>query len=118
MDIIPAMIELDVEARKKPVEADAETPFRILILGDFGCVTKRPMAVDRDNIDQLIKQLGVSVRLPVMGQITFEELEDFHPDQLLLRLNSLAQLDELRAKGYEVEVLTSDKDWLRKELHL
>ena len=80
------------EPRGKP---KPETPFQILILGDFsagssrGLVAKtptdrRPILVDRDNFDEVLARLGVEIHLP-MGKkapplkLRFRELEDFHP---------------------------------------
>jgi type VI secretion system protein ImpC len=96
-----ADVELDIEARPKPrlERPEAETPFRILILGDFsgranrGLLEtrlggRRPLLVDRDNFDQILAKLHPELRLPVAGAesssvaLRFAELEDFHPDRI------------------------------------
>src|SRR5262249_40189083 len=74
-------------------------PMRILILGDFSgqasreaerpeIAKRRPIVVDRDNVDQVMSKLGVGLRLSVAGNETvglkFQELEDFHPDRIFL----------------------------------
>jgi type VI secretion system protein ImpC len=99
------------EARGKP---KPETPFQILILGDFsagssrGLVAKtpadrRPILVDRDNFDEVLARLGVEIHLP-MGKkapplkLRFRELEDFHPDKLFDRVEPLEALREARRK--------------------
>jgi type VI secretion system protein ImpC len=86
-------------------------PLRIAILGDFGGQpgdaennSSGPFPVDCDNFDEVLARFGVTLNLPPNEKrpweikLQFNKLEDFHPEQLLLRLNSLAQLNELRAK--------------------
>ncbi len=86
-------------------------PLRLAILGDFGgqpgdaeSKSSGPLPVDSDNFDEVFARFGVTLDLPPNEKrpweikLQFRKLEDFHPEQLLLRLNSLAQLDELRAK--------------------
>lgn len=88
---------------------DSETPFRILVLGDFsgrasrGILTKgprRPVAVDRDNFEDVLDSLQVEVRLPVNGGdgigVRVLELDDFHPDRLFQRLEVFRKLRALR----------------------
>ncbi|MBI4909395.1 MAG: type VI secretion system contractile sheath large subunit [Acidobacteria bacterium] len=88
---------------------DSETPFRILVLGDFsgrasrGILTKgprRPIAIDRDNFEDVLDSLQVEVRLPVTGGdgigIRIVELDDFHPDRLYQRLDVFRKLRVLR----------------------
>jgi type VI secretion system protein ImpC len=92
----------------------AETPFRIVILGDFrGCqnrgqgdaigIAKRgPLQIDRDNFDEVLSRLGVELRLPLgeSGSIhlQFSELDDFHPDRIFERVAAFATLRSLRGK--------------------
>jgi type VI secretion system protein ImpC len=93
---------------------EPETPFRVLIMGDFsgranrGLVAgsladRQPTLVDRDNIDGVIAKLGVEIRLPTGKKasplkVRFQELEDFHPDQLFERVEPLGALREARRK--------------------
>jgi len=93
------MIELDVQSRRKrPQVPDEETPFRVLVLGDFGAETPRPVLVDRDNIDAVIDKLGVSLELDLAGEIRFRRMDDFHPDHLYARLPMFQTLREARRK--------------------
>src|SRR6185503_7185472 len=91
-------------------QADPE-PLRIAILGDFGgqgtgagTPLSGPPHVDFDNFDEVFTKIGVTLDLPPCEEraweikLRFRKLEDFHPDQLLLRLDPLAKLTELRAK--------------------
>ena len=94
---------------------DPETPFRILVMGDFSGRTsrsvdrpagewgdQRPILVDRDNLDRVMKKLRVEVLLPILGEnadpvnIRFSEMEDFHPNHLYDRLEVFQALKETR----------------------
>ena len=82
---------------------DPETPFHILILGDFSGRKNRaisgplagrtPAMIDRDHFDAVLAQAAPELHLFFDGvgspaiRITFQELADFHPDRLLERLN-------------------------------
>jgi type VI secretion system protein ImpC len=64
-------------------------PFKILVLGDFsgrssgkpGDLSLKPRLIDRDNFDDVLKLMNVS--LEVQGQqLRFSELEEFHPDRI------------------------------------
>lgn len=86
-------------------------PLRIAILGDFGAQTASaenreagPLPVDCDNFDKVFAQMGVALEMPPCKEGTpdlklqFRNLEDFHPDKLLLRVDPMAHLTDLRAK--------------------
>jgi type VI secretion system protein ImpC len=57
--------------------------------------------VDRDSLDEVMAKLGVEIRLP-LGKagpplaLRFRELEDFHPDRILERVDLLGRLGEAR----------------------
>ncbi|HEY7302785.1 MAG TPA: type VI secretion system contractile sheath large subunit [Bryobacteraceae bacterium] len=96
-------IELDVnagqanavaEAEPLRVNSDAEDPFRILVLGDFsgrGASVARPMRVDRDNLDQVIRALRPEAAISLGDKhrtsfsLTFDALEHFEPDSVFER---------------------------------
>jgi type VI secretion system protein ImpC len=99
------------EAHGRP---EPETPFRVLIMGDFSgrsnrglaakaLANRHPTLVDRDNFDEALAKLVGEIRLP-MGKkapplrLCFRELEDFHPDQLFERVELLEALREARRK--------------------
>jgi len=82
---------------------EPETPFRIAVFGDFSGRTnqgiidsaldnRRPLMVDRDNLDEVVAKLKVEINLPILGKesppvtIGFSELDNFHPDSLFERL--------------------------------
>ena len=76
-------------------------PMRLLVMGDFSgrAAAQRPALagrpthrVDIDNLDQVLRRLAPQVALPG-GDVSFESLDDFHPDSLFARL---ARFDALR----------------------
>jgi len=82
-----------------------ETPFRILMLGDWsGDAAKRslgerrPIEIDRDNFDEVISRLGVRIRLGDGQELSFSSLDDFHPDEIYKRVDIFAELRELRKR--------------------
>lgn len=103
-------IELEAGPQSQPAAVlETETPFRILILGDFSgrahrglCETgaalaRRPiLRVDRDNLDQVLARLAPSLALGPHVRISFRELEDFHPDRLYASLEIFRRLHAAR----------------------
>jgi type VI secretion system protein ImpC len=81
------MIELDVQAKRKKTEIQSETQTRYLVMGDFGAPSGQPIAVDRDNLDQVLGRQKVDLA----GSLV-RELEDFHPDRLYQRLEAFRDL--------------------------
>ncbi|MEA3546649.1 MAG: type VI secretion system contractile sheath large subunit, partial [Thermodesulfobacteriota bacterium] len=94
---------------------EAETPFRILLMGDFSgranrsreqsgtpLSNLRPILVDRDNFDKELAKLAVKIELSILGEnappvsIHFSELDDFHPDALYRRLEVFQALKDTR----------------------
>ncbi len=110
-------INLDVAVGRGPRNSlpDDEAPFRIALIGDFSGAshpsagriadlgTRQPIAVDRDNFDEVLAKLQPAIRLPASGNaaeevLTFSELDDFHPDRLLQRSAMFRRLRELRKR--------------------
>jgi len=88
-------VDIDVDAGSQPSREvpEPETPFRILILGDFSgranrgiceptLVGRRPIPVDRDNFEEVLERLLPELRLTPQVSLRFRELEDFHPDRI------------------------------------
>jgi type VI secretion system protein ImpC len=76
------MIELDVAPRRTQIVSSADEPARYLVLGDFGGRIAEPLAVDRDNLNDIMSILQVDA-----GGMRLRDLDDFHPDRLYQRLN-------------------------------
>jgi type VI secretion system protein ImpC len=83
------MIELDVASRRTKIVETAGEPARYLVLGDFGGRTGEPLAVDRDNLNDVLSILQVTV-----GGMRMHDLEDFHPDRLYERLDLASSIAE------------------------
>jgi type VI secretion system protein ImpC len=79
------MIELDVAPRRTKIVTSADEPARYLVLGDFGGKVVEPLAVDRDNLNDVLSILHVTA-----GGMRIRNLEDFHPDSLFERLELAA----------------------------
>jgi len=92
------------ETESTPV--DENSPFQILLLGDWssGAVKadlfeRKPIEIDRDNFEEVMRRLKVSVELDLFDDknnlttLSFNEIEDFHPDNLF---NFCSVFDDLR----------------------
>jgi predicted component of type VI protein secretion system len=70
---------------------DAREPMRVYFLGDFSAAnadqenapSHRILRIDIDNFDQVMTKLSPSICLPSGHHLIFNELEDFHPDNLI-----------------------------------
>jgi type VI secretion system protein ImpC len=106
-----------LESSGSPPRLDPGAPFRIGVLGDFsgrarGPVTelgaklasRKPLRVDRDNLDEVMAGLKVELHLPVAGEanarvsLRFKELDDFLPDRIFAQAAVFQQLKETRRK--------------------
>lgn len=107
-----------------------ETPFRILLMGDFSGRTGRgagnaarlrPAPVDRDSIDAVLKSMKVEIVLPLAGKnsgpvtIRFAAMEDFHPDSIYQRLDIFRELRDMREGLDDPAALAALADELRQE---
>jgi type VI secretion system protein ImpC len=103
--------------------ADAEriadpdsAPFRIALIGDFSgrstrgiaqtgrsLTARRPVRVDRDNVDDAIARVAPEIRVPMGSDpetpVQFAALDDFHPDRLVARLPRFGALREVRDRA-------------------
>src|SRR5262245_45342150 len=96
---------------------EPDVPFRIVVLGDFShrgasavsashpkLSERRPVLIDRDNFDDVLARMGIELELPITGPsarratLRIAELEDFHPDRIVTRVEALRLLDVLRAR--------------------
>ena len=111
---------------------DAETPFRILIMGDFsGSATRsqnasgkaltnpHPILVDRDTFGSVLEKLAVEIHLSILGEkeppvsITFSGLDDFHPESLYQRLDVFQALKDTRQSLHDPATLAAFVDELQ-----
>ncbi len=113
------------------------SPFRVLLLGDWSgranrrtnastdeLMSYQPLFVDRDNLENLLSQLGARLSLQVTNGdepllIEFRQLDDFHPDSLFRRLDVFDSLRRLRARLQNPKTFTDAavevRSWLSKD---
>lgn len=99
-----ARLEFDVGFGPRGRRREESVPMRLLLLGDFSRspaservpLARRPtQRVDVDSLDDVIGRLGPALTLPA-GEIEFASIADFHPDQLVARLEVFKTLGEKR----------------------
>ncbi len=105
-------IHLEAEpASQTATLPESDTPFRILILGDFTGRTNRGLhetgarlaerrtrQIDRDNFDAVLGAFAPALQLGPHIAWRFRELDDFHPDRLYAGLEIFERLRETRRK--------------------
>jgi type VI secretion system protein ImpC len=116
-------VGLDVNAgeHSQAREIGSDSPFRILIAGDFsGRASRgirsapRVVEIDVDNYDQVMASLGTAIDLPVIGRIEFRQFEDFHPDRLHQRLKAFHVLHEQRERLTDPDQYRSAAEDMRR----
>lgn len=101
-------VRLGNGTQTSPEPLDPGTPFRLLVLGDFGgagagpLATRKLRAVDRDVLEEELGRLQVTVDVPLGkgrdARIEPRDLDDFHPDRLLERVDVLAEWRKTRER--------------------
>ncbi len=115
-----------------PEAPDWSTPFRVAVLGDFtgrqnrgktesvdALRKRKPKKIDRENFDDFLASLGVALTLDVWNQykleLTFKNLDDFHPDALYKHLDEIDELDDDKKKSKFMSDLLHHPDFKRLE---
>jgi type VI secretion system protein ImpC len=104
-----ANIDVDASGEPAPETPEPDTPFRILLLGDFSgranrgiseldLAGRRPVLVDRDNFEEVLAKLQPELRLAPEISVAFRELDDFYPDRIFERLDLFSALREMRER--------------------
>lgn len=101
-------VRLGSGTQPSPEPLDPDTPFRLLVLGDFGgtgagaLATRKPHAVDRDVLEEEFSRLQVAMDVPLgkgrSAKIELRDLDDFHPDRLLESVDALSEWRKLRER--------------------
>jgi type VI secretion system protein ImpC len=102
-------IKIAVDGDTPQGQTVPETPFRVLLLGDFSgsgrkkpLPSRKPVQVDRDNFDEVLAAFHPELKLHLgdeeLATLQFSELDDFHPDHLLERVDMFRKLREMRAR--------------------
>lgn len=105
-----------VEEEPRRIQAE-DGAFRILVLGDFSgrrnrgvlepLGRRRPIRVDRDELDAVLSKLEARLLMPVAGTVgrpipaEFHSLEDFHPDSIFERVKAFSGLRQLRENLFD-----------------
>ncbi len=102
-------IKIAVDGDTSQARPLPETPFRVLLLGDFSgsgpkkpLPSRKPVQVDRDNFDEVLAAFHPELQLRLGDEelltVQFSDLDDFHPDRLLERVDMFRKLREMRAR--------------------
>lgn len=95
-----------------------EPPFKILVLGDLSgdaekpeVATRRLSEIDRDDFDAVMAKYAVRLDLDITGvgnlSLEFNELEDFHPDQIFRKVSLFTDLRDLRKRLRDPETFNA-----------
>lgn len=102
----PPRVQISYEVETGGASKKRELPMVVGILADLGgdagkYIERRFIEIDRDNFDKVMKKTGPTLAIKgiegLSGDVTFEKLEDFEPDQLVLKVEGLKDLFEQRA---------------------
>ena len=98
-------------------QAEVELPFKMLVLGDFTLCEddepleeKKPINIDKDNFNEVLKAQKISLQLNVPNKLSnnadpeeflathlaFNSINDFSPDSIVEQVPELRQMIELR----------------------
>lgn len=108
-------VHLDVSTgrHRSPAAPLPDDPFRICLIGDFrgrsgapadpGPIsTRRPRPVDRDDLDDVLARFDPRLSLDIDDgtevELSFSELEHFHPDEIFQRAPFFQALREARSR--------------------
>jgi len=101
---MPGRLEFDLGLGRSGRPREESEPLRLLVLGDFSgapaaerspLATRPTLQVDVDNIDAVVKRLRPRVTAAA-GEVSFQQMDDFHPDQLYARLDVFKALRQAR----------------------
>src|SRR5438132_3268179 len=111
MSISDSNLEAMFSMESNPRGVVEEPPFRILVLGDWSgdgekkdLASRRSVAIDRDNFDEIMRKLGPSLELDLQGSgsnavsLRFSELDDFHPDRIFGQVPLFSELRDTRRR--------------------
>lgn len=103
--------KVTLETESTPLPEDL--PFNILMIGDWGGssdFSSKPLSarkfveIDRDEFDDVMRKITPQVNLKFDGsannslRLTFESLDDFHPDSIFQRISLFSDLRSIRQK--------------------
>lgn len=96
-----------------------EPPFHFLVLGDWSAdgikkdlAERRPIEIDRDNFDDVLKKIKPHLELDLHNDgntvsLDFNELDDFHPDNIFRQVPLFSDLRDLRKRLSKADTFNS-----------
>ncbi len=123
---VESNLEMDFTLESERSGIVNEPIFQLLVLGDWSCdgskkqlSDRRPIEIDRDNFDDVLNSLGVRLDIDIGGtpaSLEFNELDDFHPDQLYKSVPIFSELRDLRRRLRNSDTFNSAarevKEWM------
>lgn len=110
-------VNLGISPEPGSMPVSEDTPFRMLIVGDFSgrgnrgiqdtsveLATRKIFQIDRDNFDEVMQRLRVGLSRTIADSfnadvsVSFQELDDFGPDALFESVSLFESLRNLRSK--------------------
>lgn len=105
-------IQFNTNNDKTPPTSQREhgQPMHIIIMGDFSgrtsqgicdtqLSTRRIIEIDRDNFDDIFNSITPTLHLPISDTaISFDDIDDLHPDYLIEQLDIFEQFNTLKRK--------------------
>ena len=99
-------LEMDFTLESERSGIVDEPGFQLLVLGDWSAGVekrdlnaRRPIEIDRDNFDDVMNGLGVKLNIEAAGgELEFNSLDDFHPDEIYKRVPVFSELRDLRKR--------------------
>lgn len=128
----PPRVQITYDVEVGGAENKKELPLVIGVIGDFSA-DKNPLRerrflhVDKDNFNDIMKGMNPSVsllvdstlpgfegKLPV--ELSFDNIEDFSPENIVMQVEPLRKLIELREQLSDLRNRTASNDRLKDEL--
>lgn len=107
-------LETKITLKNEAMPIPESEVFRILLLGDWSgresrsnqtkFPSSRPLVIDRDNFDEVMRKLDVRLDLKFQDNeknilsLHFTELDDFHPDRIFQQIPLFSELRDTRRK--------------------
>ncbi len=126
--------ETEVTLETKANSLADDEPFRILMLGDWSgrefhstssdLLESRPIEIDRDNFDDVIRKFGIKINLDLQNDINsmvtvhIKEFDDFHPDRIFQQLPYFSHLRDIRRRLFEPDNFNNTANEVRSWFNL
>ncbi len=111
MATLPMQFSFSAGPARAARRVEDEDPFRIVVLADLGSsaparaslplARRKPLRVDIDSFETVFERLAPQLDIMLDGaplSLTFQSLDDFHPDRLFARAAPFVALRKLRAE--------------------